>query len=658
VTDDEKDEKDETPAEPDPSADEETPPEESAEDASDEDPPKAERKRRARAERPPRAPRDRPGPAAVAGGLALALVALNLGGVVVALPAIQSELDASFRDLVWVQMAFLLGIAVVFPLGPSLAGSIGRRPAALLGAFALGAGAALPIIATTPELVIAGRALQGAGAGLLLTTLAPQGAIFVGGLALAPVVGGVLVKALDWEWLFWVQVPLAVGLLILVLRDRADEARPAPFDRLGSAAYAVGLTGVVVALMQLDDWSWKVVLGVGVAGLLGLAALVPLDRRTAPSVVDFRPFRDRPFLAAAISGAVIAGAFWAVLLLEAQNLQDLFGHDALESGLILLPLTLPLLLSGLLRDRVDDPTLMIGALVVGVGGLAILGLIDKTDDDFRVVPGLLLVGLGVMGAAAALPGLAAARLPLIDTSRRTTAAARRTSASRSTGRSTAEREGRPTSRPGGGKRTGAKHGDTPRGRVGAKEAAAAKKRREEREKAARKEARHHHEDESPAEETGGAKRGRRGRPGKGDEEEPEVTTPEGRPEPGALEWSRIAGGTLVFAAISSLFLNLYANRKSEVTPSASEGGPGPNTQLDGVLAGSSDVAHRLSEFAVAVRFAVELAIRDALAYASGRALFLGAAMLLAAALLMWRLGPPSSQPEPERDDPRHRRFPL
>jgi hypothetical protein len=115
---------------------------------------------------------------------------------------------------------------------------------------------------------------------------------------------------------------------------------------------------------------------------------------------------------------------------------------------------------------------------------------------------------------------------------------------------------------------------------------------------------------------------------------------------------------LVFAAISSLFLWLYENRKQEVTPSASEGGPGPNTQIDGVVAGSTDVAHRLAEFAAGVRLAVELAVRDALAYASGRALFGAAALLLAAVLLMWWVGPPPSEPDPDRDDFRHERFPL
>jgi MFS family permease len=611
---------------------------------------------------PEREPRERPGPAVVAGWALVALLALNLTGVVVGLPSIQADVDASFRDLVWVQVAFLGGLAVLLPLVPVVAGALGRRPTIVLGAVLLAAGSGLALVATTPEPLIAGRALQGAGAALLLVLLAAPGPSMAVALAFGPLAAGLLVKALDWQWLFWVQFALIFAALILGLRAKAEEARTVALDPIGTAAYALGLPALLLALVQLDDWSWQVVLGLGVGGLLALSSLVPLDRRTDSPVLDFRPFRDLTFLSTAIATAVLAGAFWAALLFAAQNLQDVFGHNPLETGAILLPLTLPLVVAGSLRGRFDARTLMIAALVLGIGGLVILGLVGKADDDVRVVPGLLLLGLALLGAAAALPALATARLPVVVTPqaaavarRRTGAASRRPHSSHATGGSTAEREKprRGATKP---KRGAAKKGDAKRHRVGAAEAAAAKKRREEREKAARK------KPEPAAETPREEKRGRRTKAEDAAEPREEKRKPEpaleARPEAGALEWSRLAGGVVVLAAISSLFLSLFADRKAEVTPSASEGGPGPNTLLDGLLSGSPDVAQRLSEFSAAVRLGVELALRDALSYASGRALFLGAALLLAAVLFMWRAGPPPSSPDPDQDDPRHSRFPL
>src|SRR4051794_1840698 len=223
-----------------------------------------------------RAPRAAAGPGVAAGWALAAVVGLNLTGVVVALPAIQADVDASFRDVLWVQVAFLGALAVLFPLGPVVAGALGRRPALVLGCVVLAAGTGLALVTDTPEPLIAGRALQGAGAGLLLALLPARGYAVGAALAFGPLVAGALIEALDWQWVFWLQFALIFAVLILGVRAPAEESPAAAVDPWTTVAFAVGLPALLIALVQVETWSWWINVSLGFVGVVGLGALLPL----------------------------------------------------------------------------------------------------------------------------------------------------------------------------------------------------------------------------------------------------------------------------------------------------------------------------------------------------------------------------------------------
>jgi MFS family permease len=275
--------------------------------------------------------------------------------------------------------------------------------------------------AANDELVlICGRVLQGVGAAPMLPlSLAivcnafPAGqqaralGIWAGisavALGIGPLAGGALVDV-DWRLIFWINLPIAaIGIAITAIAapESTDPGSGRRIDLPGLVALGTGLTAVVLALVQARVW------GAGPAGalaVLGLACLYGfwrIEHRVVEPIVDFSLFRNGPYFGASAAAFALVGAYWSVMFFQSQYLQDVRGHSAVLSGLMILPITVPMIFispfSGRLIARFGARRLMTAGMVLGVVGLLALTQIDAGSSY-----GLLLAGYLPFGVALGL----------------------------------------------------------------------------------------------------------------------------------------------------------------------------------------------------------------------------------------------------------------
>jgi len=366
---------------------------------------------------------------ALAKGTALALVASSLPMfmstldnlvMTTALPAIRADLSASPEQLQWMVNAYTLSFASLMIAAASLGDRIGRRRALVLGIALFGAGSVASALAGSAGTLIAARVVQGAGAAailpLSLTLLAAAvpvqrramaigiwGAVSGLGVALGPVIGGAVVDGFSWEAIFWLNVPVALVAIPLVLRALPESfGRRHRLDLAGVLLAGGGVLALVWGVVRGNDdgWTSGPVLGRLLAGAALLAGFVWRERRATHPLVPLRLFAARSFSVANAAGfAFSAGAFGVVFVLS-QYLQIGLGYTAFQAGLRTLPWTAaPMLvapLAGLLVPRTGVRPLLTAGLVLQAAGLAWIGLVVAGTTSYPdFVPGLVLAGVGM-----------------------------------------------------------------------------------------------------------------------------------------------------------------------------------------------------------------------------------------------------------------------
>src|SRR5437764_10790724 len=326
--------------------------------------------------------------------LALFMVSLDNLVVTTALPVIRRNLHASISQLEWTVNAYTLTFAVLLLTGAALGDRFGRRRLFALGLLLFTGASAGAALATTANQLDIARAVQGVGgaivAPLTLTILsagvpaARRGLALgiwggIGGLAVAlgPLVGGAVVSGVSWHWIFWLNVPIGLGLAPLALA-RLDETRGADssLDLPGLALASTGLLGIVGGLVRGNEHGWTS-LGIVapiVAGVALLAAFVAWELRTATPMLPMHFFRSRTFaLTNAASLLMFFGMFGSIFLL-AQFFQTVQHYSPLASGLRILPWTaMPIFvapIAGALSDRLGGQRLMAIGLALQAAGLA------------------------------------------------------------------------------------------------------------------------------------------------------------------------------------------------------------------------------------------------------------------------------------------------
>lgn len=359
---------------------------------------------------------------AVIAAVAVPMFMVTLDNLVVtnALPVIKTELGASLSDLQWFVNAYTLSFASLLLTASALGDRIGRRRVFLAGIALFVLASAACAMATEPWMLIAARAVQGAGGAavmpLSLTLLAaavPErmrsaaigiwGGIAGLGIAVGPVVGGAVVDGLNWQWIFWLNIP--VGLLALpfaarMLSESFGAARA--LDLPGLVLSAGGVLALVWGVIHGadDGWTAPAVLAALIGGGLLLAAFVVWENKTTDPMLPLHMFASRGLsLSYLISFAFSAGVFGAIFLL-AQYFQVVQGYSPLESGVRTMPWTMvPMVvapLAGLVIDRVG-PRLLIAAgqvcLAISLAWMALIITVDLPYLNF-VAP-FVLGGIGM-----------------------------------------------------------------------------------------------------------------------------------------------------------------------------------------------------------------------------------------------------------------------
>ena len=339
----------------------------------------------------------------------------------VALPAISADLGGGLALQQWVVDAYLLTLAALILIAGSLSDSFGRIRILRLGLVLFGAASLACALAPTGAALIASRAVQGAGGALLvpsslaLIMSSYQGAAqaraigiwtgWTGTSAIAgPLLGGLLVDLSSWRWIFAINVlPIAVTLVMLgrLKAEPSVRNRP-PVDVAGALLAAFGLAGVVFALIEHQrlGWTHPGIAGSLVLGLASFTAFLRWEGRTAHPMMPLRLFKVRNFGVGNIATAFIYAALSLGMLMIVLFLQQVGGFSATQAGLATIPVAvLMLLLSGTfggLAGKYGPRIFMAaGPMVLGAGYLLMTGAGVPLDFPARMLPGLLVCGLGL-----------------------------------------------------------------------------------------------------------------------------------------------------------------------------------------------------------------------------------------------------------------------
>jgi EmrB/QacA subfamily drug resistance transporter len=354
-----------------------------------------------------------------------------------ALSSIRLELGASTSGLQWVQNVYLLTIAaLVITLG-RLGDMFGRKRVFQLGMVAFAAGAVMSATAGSVAQLIGGRLVQGVGAAALLSlslaiaTLAfpaeerPRAigtwaAVSAVALAIGPLVGGVAVEIVSWRLIFWLIVPLAVVALAIMAvsaPESRDETADKHVDVPGVVTVTLGLTAVVVALVQGKQWGWDSAstLGVLVSGLGLLTCFWFVEHRVHQPIMDFHLFRSGPYFGATAAAFALVGSFWALMFYLPQYVELVLGYSTVVSGVLVLPVTAPMVavspFAGALTARVGARRLMTLGMACATAGMLVVTRVGGDTGYAVILPGLLLFGVALGLVFATMSAAAMAALP-------------------------------------------------------------------------------------------------------------------------------------------------------------------------------------------------------------------------------------------------------
>ncbi|GGT73230.1 MFS transporter [Actinomadura citrea] len=350
--------------------------------------------------------------------------------VTVAAPAIQDDLGFSPAGLSWIMNAYLIPLGGLLLLAGRLGDLVGRRTLFLAGNAVFTAASVLAGAATTSGLLIAARFLQGVGSalasavvlGILVTLFADPrertkaiGVFsFTGaaGASIGQVLGGVLTDALSWHWIFLINLPIGLAVMLLALpalpRDRGA-GLAAGADVAGAALVTSGLMLGIYTVVKVERYGWLSAhtLGLGALSLLLLAGFTVRQARAATPLMPLRILRSRNVSGAYAVQLLTLSAMFSFQVIVALYMQQVLGYSALGTGLAMLPAAVSigavsLLASARLSNRFGERFVLVAGLVLLIGAMAWLTTVPV---DANYVTDLLPVFILISGGGLVLPSL-------------------------------------------------------------------------------------------------------------------------------------------------------------------------------------------------------------------------------------------------------------
>jgi EmrB/QacA subfamily drug resistance transporter len=352
--------------------------------------------------------------------IALFMAALDNLVVTTALPVIRASFSASLGELEWIVNAYTLTFAVLLLTGAALGDRFGRQRIFVIGLAIFTAGSAVAALSSDVTMLIVARAIQGLGGAIItplsLTILSAavpkeRRAVALGawggiaGLAIAigPLIGGAIAEGLEWQWIFWLNVPIGLVAIPLAITRLTETRGPSSrLDLPGLGLVSAGLFAIVWGLVRGNELGWtsaEIVASLGTGAIL-VAAFAAWEARAAEPMLPLRLFRSRSFGAAnTVSLLMTFGMFGSIFLL-AQFFQVVQGYSPLQAGLRTLPWTImPVFvapLAGLLSARTGTRPLLVVGMTLQAIALAWLAMVSTpTVDYLTIVPAFVLAGAGM-----------------------------------------------------------------------------------------------------------------------------------------------------------------------------------------------------------------------------------------------------------------------
>ena len=364
------------------------------------------------------------------------MIVLDVTVVNVALPSIQSDLGFSQSSLAWVVNAYLIAFGGLLLLAGRFGDILGRRRVFMAGLAVFTVASLLCGAAQSQEMLVAARFIQGVGGamtsavilGMIVTMFAEPrerakaigvyGFVASAGGSIGLLAGGLLTQAINWHWIFFVNIPIAVATAVLASRliERDEgigfgDGADVPGALLITSSLMLGVYTIVEPAADAG-WGSTGALGLGAASLALLAAFVLREARAENPLIPLRIFRSRYVSGANAMQALLVAGMFGMFFLGALYLQLVLGYDALEIGLAFLPATLVM---GTMSVRYSERLVMrfgarqalLPGMVLIAAGLALFALAPVGGDYLRhVLPPMIVLGFGIGVAFPALMTLA------------------------------------------------------------------------------------------------------------------------------------------------------------------------------------------------------------------------------------------------------------
>jgi EmrB/QacA subfamily drug resistance transporter len=361
----------------------------------------------------------------------LFMIMLDNTVVNVALPSIQSDLGADLSELEWIVTGYALTFASLMLVGGKLADAYGRRLVFVAGIVVFTVASLACGLATSSEMLIGARVLQGAGAALMnpstlsiiAATFPPRQrgtaiGIWAGtsamALAIGPLVGGLITDHLHWSWIFFVNVPigvLGIAASYLFIDESRDETH-ASLDLPGLATSAVGLFALTYGLIEANTYGWTStrIVGAFVLSAVALVSFVVIERRRRDAMLPLDLFRNGTYTGANLVVLLVALAMFGVFFFVSLYMQNVLGYSAVETGAAFLPMTILIILvapvAGRTSDRLGSRELMTAGMLLVALQLMMFSRLGADASFWDLLPALLIGGVGM--ALTMTPSAAAA----------------------------------------------------------------------------------------------------------------------------------------------------------------------------------------------------------------------------------------------------------